>query len=592
MALPDSFVEEVRRSADIVALVSEHVSLRRVGGSWKGLCPFHQEKGPSFNVRSEPPVFHCFGCGVGGDVFKFLMLREGVSFPEAVESLARRYGVAIPERVAGDGGRGRREREQLLELLEAAAAHYQSALWSPAGEPARRYLKGRGFERETLERIRAGAARDAWRDVLGALQGRFGVERLQEAGLVLQRQQGDGHYDRFRNRVVFPILNESGRVVGFGARSLDGSEPKYLNSPETPAYQKSRVLYGLSWAREAARREGRLILMEGYLDVARALERGVPEVVATCGTALTPSHARLLRRVAPRAVLSFDCDEAGQRAAERSGELLLGEGLEVRVLQLPEGDDPDSFLREHGGDAYRALVEAAPHYVEWRADRAARECDVSTPPGKAAYLKVLIPALQRLESAVERAAWIPVIAERGGLDPAAAALELRRALGGRGGPAATALPAAPRRERLLPAERLLLTLILRGASGVDDALGELSEADLEELASAPVLRSARAVYLRGEPVSAAAISGDLEDEGARRLVNETAVESIPTERVSPLDCVRELRGRRIEARIAEIGKAVASARADALDALLHEQLELKQRLADLTRAQQHGSAGH
>ena len=203
--------------------------------------------------------------------------------------------------------------------------------------------RGRGLERKTLEKIRAGAARAAWRDVLGTLEGRFGVEKLLEAGMVLKKQQGDGHYDRFRNRVVFPILNESGRVVGFGARSLDDSEPKYLNSPETPVYQKSRVLYGLSWARETARREGRLILMEGYLDVARALEHGVAEAIATCGTALTPSHARLLRRFAPRVVLSFDCDEAGRRAADRSGELLLGEGIEVRVLTLPEGHDPDSF---------------------------------------------------------------------------------------------------------------------------------------------------------------------------------------------------------------------------------------------------------
>jgi DNA primase len=320
----------------------------------------------------------------------------------------------------------------------------------------------------------------------------------------------------------------------------------------------------------------------------------VPEAVATCGTALTPSHARLLRRFVSRVVLSFDCDEAGQRAAERSGELLLAEDLEVRVLQLPEGHDPDSFLRERGGDAYRALVESAPHYVEWRADRAARECDVSTPPGKAAYLKAVLPALRRIESAVERSAWIPVVAERGGLDPAATRLELRRALGDRSaeaGPAPAAAAPPPRRERLLPAERLLLTLILKGAGGVDEALGELSEADLQQLASAPVLRCARAVYLRGEPVSAAAIRSGLEDEAAQRLVNETAVESIPTEKVTPLDCVRELRGHSIEARIAEIRRAVSSARADALDALLQEQLELKQRLADLARAGQ-GSARH
>ena len=239
-------------------------------------------------------------------------------------------------------------------------------------------------------------------------------------------------------------------------------------------------------------------------------------------------------------------------------------------------------------------MEAAPHWIEWRADRAARECDVKTPPGKAAYLKALIPGLKRIESAVERAAWIPMIAERGGLDPAAAELELRREIGvgvrGAPGPPDTTTT-SPLRQRLLPFERLLLTLIVKGAGGVDEALGELSEADLAELASAPVLRAARAVYLSGQPVSASAIGEGLgEDEAARRLANEIAVEAVPSGQVTPLDCVRELRGRRLEARITEIGKAVASARDEALDALLQEQLELKQRLADLTQSP-HG-AGH
>ncbi len=233
MAFSDSFVDEVRRTADIVRFISDHVSLKKAGVSWKGLCPFHQEKTPSFNVRSEPPLFHCFGCGEGGDVFKFVMLRERASFPEAVEVVARRFGVAVPEN-RYDMGPDRKEREEILAIMEAATEHFVRTLWTAPGTRARDYLTGRGFKRETLERIRAGAAPEGWTSLFDALRRRFSEASLQTAGLVIAKQETGSHYDRFRDRAVFPIANESGKVVAFGARSLDGSEPKYLNSPETP----------------------------------------------------------------------------------------------------------------------------------------------------------------------------------------------------------------------------------------------------------------------------------------------------------------------------------------------------------------------
>ena len=423
MAFPESFVEEVRRAADVVRVISEHVALKRMGTSWKGLCPFHQEKTPSFNVRQEPPVFHCFGCGEGGDVFKFVMLRERVSFPEAVEMLARRFGVPVPEgRV--EAGPDRKEREELFALMEAAAQHFTRNFWAAPGTKAREYLLGRGFKRETLERIRAGSARDSWDDLLGALRGRFSPPLLAKAGLVLERQGKDGHYDRFRNRAVFPILNEGGKVVAFGARSLDGSDPKYLNSPETPVYSKGRLLYGLSWAREAVARERQAVLMEGYLDVARAIEHGVGEVVATCGTALTPQHARLLHRFAETVVLNFDQDEAGQKAARKSLETCLDEDLKVRIVELPEGHDPDSYLGAEGGESYRRRLAEAPEAVEWLMRRAERAHDLGSPAGKAAFFSDVIPSLVRTRNAVEREAWLVRVAERGGLDPGAARKDL------------------------------------------------------------------------------------------------------------------------------------------------------------------------
>ena len=583
MAFPDSFVEEVRRTADIVRYISEHVSLRKMGTSWKGLCPFHQEKTPSFNVRQDPPLFHCFGCGEGGDVFKFVMLHERASFPEAIETVARRFGIPIPEN-RFEAGTDRKERDQLLALLEAAAEHFSRNFWGGPGTKAREYLLGRGFKKETLEKIRAGAAPDSWTDLGDALRRHFEPASLLKAGLVIEKEQGKRPYDRFRNRVVFPILNDSGKVVAFGARSLDGSEPKYLNSPESPVYQKSRTLYGLNWAKDGIRAAGRVVLMEGYLDVARALEAGVAEAVATCGTALTAGHARLLRRFTERVVVNFDQDEAGQKAARKSLDILVEEGLKAHVVELPEGHDPDTFLKAEGADAYRRALDEAPAAMEWLIRRAAAENDTRTPEGKAAYLNALLPSLRRIDSAVERAAWLPAIVQRGGLDPQAAQEELRRALASKAptvSPAAIApAPAAVRPAVLLPAEKLLVALLLADAEGAGEALDGLQDADIQGLRSAPVLAAARALRDRGERVTAAGLETVL-DEEARRMVREVAVDPPVTSGAEPSECVRELRRVPLRSRMAEIQRDLPQARGPAEEALLEEKLRLKRQIAEL-----------
>jgi DNA primase len=582
MAFPDGFVDEVRRTADVVQVVSDHVALKKMGVSWKGLCPFHQEKTPSFNVRPEIGRFHCFGCGADGDAFRFVMLHDRLSFPEAVEALARRFGVPVPES-RSDAGPDRKEREEILALMEEAARHFTATLWTAAGTRAREYLLGRGFKKETLESIRAGAARDAWDDLLGALRGRFTPAVLLTAGLVLERQDHSGYYDRFRNRAVFPILNESGRVVAFGARSLDGSEPKYLNSPETPVYQKSRVLYGLSWGKEAIRKEGRVVLMEGYLDVARALEAGVQEAVATCGTALTPGHARLIRRFSDRVILNFDQDDAGQKAARKSLEVLLDEGLRAHVVELPAGHDPDSYLKAEGAAAYRARLVQAPEGLDWLANRAAAENDTRTPAGKAGYLQALLPVLVKVENAVERSAWLIRIAERGSLDESAARDELRRALGGARGTAAVVLPPAPKppaAPKLLQAEKLFLSAMMLGAPGLDDVLGELGAADYEGLAGAPAFRAAKAIYLRGEAVTGSRLLYEVEDPEVRSLLTGIACEEQPEVPQSPVECVRELRHVALKRRLHEVQRALEGEGGDT-DALLREKNEIKQQIAGL-----------
>ena len=583
MGFPDSFVEEVRRTADIVRYISEHVSLRKMGTSWKGLCPFHQEKTPSFNVRQDPPLFHCFGCGEGGDVFKFAMLHERVSFPEAIEAVARRFGIPVPEN-RYDAGPDRKERDQLLALLEAAAEHFARNFWGGPGTKAREYLLGRGFQKETLEKIRAGAAPDSWTDLGDVLRKKFDGAGLVKAGLVIEGQQGKRPYDRFRNRAIFPITSDAGKVVGFGARSLDGSEPKYLNSPESPVYQKSRTLYGLSWAKDGIRTAGRVVLMEGYLDVARALEAGVTEAVATCGTALTSGHAKLLRRFTEKVVVNFDQDDAGQKAARKSLDVLAEEGLAAHVVELPPGHDPDTFLKEEGVDAYRRALDEAPPYMEWLIRRCAAENDTRTPAGKAAYLNALLPSLRRIESAVERAAWFPTVIERGGLDPQAAQEELRRALASRGPTVVSAqaapAPPAPKQAVLLPAERLFLALLLTDAEGAGEALDTLDDASLVGLRAAPVLAAARTLRSRGEPTTAGRLEALL-DEDARRLLREVAVGAPVTGHADPAECARELRRLPLRTRMAEIQRDLPQARGPAEQALLEEKLRLKREMAEL-----------
>lgn len=585
MAFSDVFVDEVRRAADIVRVISDHVGLKRVGGSWKGLCPFHQEKTPSFHVRSEPPLFHCFGCGEGGDVFKFVMLHEKSTFPETLEMLARRFGVPVPERDF-DAGPERKAREQILQAMEAAALHFTRSLWSGAGRKALDYLLGRGFQKATLERIRAGAAQDSWDDLAKTLGKSFPNDVLLNAGLLVPSRDGRAPYDRFRNRAVFPIVNEAGKVVAFGARSLDGSEPKYLNSPETPVYQKSRTLYGLSWAKDAIRREGRIVLMEGYLDVARAIEAGVGEAVATCGTALTPSHARLLRRFAERVVLNFDQDEAGQAAARRSFEALVGEGLQIHVVELPAGDDPDTYLKAAGAEAYRARLSEAPPFVEWAIQRVAGRQETKTPPGQAAFAKEILPILSRVDSAVERAGWVKRAAEIGGLDAAALETELRRA---RQPPAPAPRPQAPpapqqrRAADLLPAEKWLLSMVVNGAEGIEEALGELDETDVASRPAAELWLALLALLRRGAGVDAGALASELRDEALRRLVTELAMQPLPTGDATPLGCVLEMKCWPLEARRAEIVRALRQAGPEGDDALAQELHELTQRIAELTR---------
>ena len=399
LKFPQSFIDEVRSAADIVTVISDSVSLRKAGAKYKGLCPFHGEKTPSFSVDKDKGFFHCFGCNVGGDVFKFVELQEKVNFGEAVRILANRFGIPIPEIEGGGEQReSAAEREALVKIHEIALAYFREQLASPNGARWRDYLlKERSLKQETIDQLQIGWAppsRDGLRQRL--LKAGFAPLQLVTSGLVTRRDDGT-ELDRFRNRLMIPIARDTGTVIAFGGRALEADQqPKYLNSPETPIYTKSRTLYGLNLTKGVLRKGNFALIVEGYFDFAQVHQAGGFPVIATCGTALTSQQAQMLRRFAAKAVLCYDADRAGQTAAERSSELLVSEGFDVNVVQLPGGEDPDTFIQKQGRDAFVGQLKRSRPYLEFLLDRAALEHDLTRDDSRREFLRRMLGVAARI----------------------------------------------------------------------------------------------------------------------------------------------------------------------------------------------------
>jgi DNA primase len=404
MALyPQQFIDDLKQHADIVVVIQDYVSLKKSGASYKGLCPFHSEKTPSFNVNRDKGFFHCYGCSAGGDVIKFLELHEKFGFQDAVKQLAQRFGISLPELEASDEQRaGTAERETLLKIHEAASAWFRAQLMSPAGARVRKQITDRGISDATSEAQGLGYAppsRDGLKQAL--LQQGFSQASLLKAGLLVQREDGQA-IDRFRNRLMIPIGRDTGSIIAFGGRALEADQqPKYLNSPETPIYSKSRTLYGLHLSKAALRQSGFVILVEGYFDFGQVFQAGFP-VVASCGTALTPQQAQQLRRFVGKVVLSFDPDAAGQGATARSSELLVAEGFEVNVAILPNGEDPDTFVRRNGGAAYGERLKQSRPYLDYLLDRSAAGHNLNSDEGRVKFLSEMLPVAARIPDAAMR----------------------------------------------------------------------------------------------------------------------------------------------------------------------------------------------
>ena len=425
--IPEDKISEIKNAADIVDIISETVLLKKTGNNFIGLCPFHSEKTPSFTVSPDKQIFHCFGCGVGGNVFSFLMKQEGMSFPEAARHLARRCGIDIPEKNLSPEQRKRMsEREGLLDLNRRAMDYFhQTLVNSAAGDTARSYLAKRGIRQKTIEDYKLGFAPDGWDHLIKFFASkRIPAAQLEKSGLILPRKNNSGYYDRFRNRIIFPIFDVTMQIAGFGGRVLDDSLPKYLNSPETPVYSKSRSLYGLHRAKEACRASGAVFIVEGYLDLLALHQHGIENSVATLGTALTAEHVRMLTRYAERMILVYDSDEAGIRSAQRCIDIFWREHVDFRredvfseekadthILVLPEGHDPDSFVFENGPEAFLSAASNSPGIITFLMDCAIRRHGL-TPEGRLRIIAEMQEPLSAVNDRVAQSIYIRQLAER------------------------------------------------------------------------------------------------------------------------------------------------------------------------------------
>jgi len=583
MAEAGSFAERVKQQADIVRVIGEYVRLKKAGQNFVGLCPFHNEKTPSFAVHPVRQMYHCFGCGVGGDVFKFVMEMEKLEFMDAVRAVAEKCGIPVPQRKPRSPAERREQsqRKVLLELHRDAAEFFQRQLKSSAeGGVALGYLEDRGLDRATIEQFGLGYAPSGGDALLRHVRGKY-AEKLVEASGLVSRDPSGRLYDRFRRRIIFPIANDAGRVVAFGGRALGDEPPKYLNSPETIIYSKSGVLYHFDRAKETIRQRGFAVMVEGYMDAIAVARAGVSNVVASCGTSLTELQIRLLGRFTRRVVMNYDPDTAGQAATERSLALLLEQGFDARVLRLPGGADPDKFIRERGAEVYQKLLAEAPAFLDYLIERAptAAGMDLNTAEGKLRAVNFLLPYLQKLPDRLLRSEWASRVAERLKIDEPVLRDTLRKAAAERRSEVKVRPELAPPSAK--PAERRLIQLLAEGEGFRQRLATELREAAVHRgLATEKLFEAMIEACLLGERPDPVALAETLEPPERRLLYDvlfEPAAEPTWDEAWS---CLTALRRLRLESELADLQRKIeAGPTAGELRDLMARKMELRRALA-------------
>ncbi len=586
MAEAGSFADRVKQQADIVRVVGEYVRLKKSGQNFTGLCPFHGEKSPSFAVHPVKQIFHCFGCGKGGDVFSFVMEMEKCQFPEALRLVAEKCGIAIPKPKASspEERKENQQRAALVEIHREAQTFFAKQLESTAeGKVAKAYLEDRGLDAEAIARFGIGYAPSGGDMLLRALKARFAEKLLVESGLISRDQNNTGRmFDRFRRRITFPIANESGKIVAFGCRALGDDLPKYLNSPETPIYSKSNVLYHMDKAKEPIRRQDFAVLVEGYMDAIAVARAGIGNVVASCGTSLAEPQIKLLGRFTKRIIVNYDPDTAGQTATERSLTLLLEQDFEVRVLALPpvgnKKADPDLFIRERGAEAYIKALKDAPPYVDYLIARA-QQMDLSTAEGKLRALNFLLPYVQRIPNRFLRSEWATRISQQLRVDEPVLRAALRKAADERRSDVKTQPELIGKAAK--PLERRLIRMLVEAEDFRRELARRLQVERLYEgLETEKIFAALIVAGLSDQSMQATEIGGLLEDRD-RRIFFEILFEptQVPTWEEAE-SCLEALKRRKLEQELGEIQRDIeANAASPNLRELLTRKQELLKRMA-------------
>src|SRR5262250_2406675 len=524
MAEAGSFAERVKNQADIVRVIGEYVRLKKSGQNFTGLCPFHGEKTPSFAVHPVKQIFHCFGCGKGGDVFSFVMEMEKCPFPEAVKIVAEKCGIPVPrpKERSPEERKENQQRAALVEIHREAQAFFVRQLESTAeGKAARAYLEDRGLNAESIARFGIGYAPSGGDTLLRQLKPRYAEKLLVESGVISRDQSGGRLFDRFRKRITFAISNDSGKIVAFGCRALGDELPKYLNSPESPIYSKSNLLYHLDRAKETIRRQDFAILVEGYMDAIAVARAGIVNVVASCGTSLAEPQIKLLGRFTRRVIVNYDPDAAGQTATERSISLLLEHDFEVRVLALPGKADPDKFIGDKGAEAYIQLLKQAPPYVDYLIARA-RQMDLTSAEGKLRAVNFLLPYVQKIPNRILRSEWATRIAQQLRLDEPVLRAALSKAAVERRSEVKTQAELVGRAAK--PVERRLIRMLVEGEGFRRELAEQIQQGQLHlGLETEKIFTALIEVSLSGspagagQPVQPTEIAAKLEPRGQRLL---------------------------------------------------------------------------
>ena len=585
--IPEPVLEQIRQNNDVVEVIGSYFPLKRAGANFRALCPFHKEKTPSFNVNPSKQIWHCFGCGEGGNVFTFVMKYKNLDFLAAVRRLAERAGIKLEyEEHAADPGRD--QKEQLLTLHEVAANFFHHNLMKePSATVARDYLKKRKITAETAKKWRLGYSPDAWDGLIQhAAAKKFPAELLAAAGLALQRDRGDGYYDRFRGRLMFPICDEQGRAVGFSGRILTDAkdQPKYVNSPETPIFQKGRILFALDKAKRAILNEKYAIVCEGQLDTISCHEAGAENVVAPQGTALTEQHARILKRYAEEVVLMFDADTAGQNAIVRSAEPLWDAGVVIRVAVLPPGHDPDSFVKAFGAEKLKELVAKAPSFFLYLLDRLSQQHDPRTERGKLQIARQMAEWLARIPTPILLATYAQQTAKRLDIGEDVLRKEVTKLTGSRrdrssmaGGSdeADDTADFDEERPRGLPAEEMLLRTLLADERVLEMAAERLDLAWLSNSLAGQTIQEALRLYNGRNWIGPNSLLNQPQSDQTSRLVSELLLnqQTVKQPEAAAADCLATLEQRWVKQRLGEVRRQLEKPGLRAADsAPLHQQL--------------------